>query len=96
MDSFENVKETQLPSRESFYSKLNKTHISDRDYTQAKKVWEKVISRILENIMICILKLIYCYWLMCLKLLEQSVIIKIMDLTPFTITQPGVWLGVLC
>ena len=41
MDSFEKFKETQLPSRESFHGKLNKTHISDRDYTQAKKVWEK-------------------------------------------------------
>ena len=41
MDSFEKFKETQLPSRDSFYNKLNKTHISDRDYTQAKKVWEK-------------------------------------------------------
>ena len=41
MDSFEKFKETQLPSRESFYGKMNKTHISNRDYTQAKKVWEK-------------------------------------------------------
>ena len=41
MDSFERFTETQLPSRESFYGKLNKTHISDRDYTQAKRVWEK-------------------------------------------------------
>ena len=30
MDSFEKFKETQLPSRESFHGKLNKTHISDR------------------------------------------------------------------
>ena len=41
MNSFEKFKETQLPSRESFYGKLNKTHISDRDYTQAIKVWKK-------------------------------------------------------
>ena len=41
MDSFEKLKETQLPSRETFYSKLNKTHISDRNYTQAKQDWEK-------------------------------------------------------
>ena len=41
MDSVEKFKETQVPSRESFYGKLNKTHISERDYTQAKKVWEK-------------------------------------------------------
>ena len=41
MDSFERFKQTQLPSSESFYRKLNKTHISDRDYTQAKKFWEK-------------------------------------------------------
>ena len=37
MNSFERIKETQLPSRESFYGKLNNTHISDEDYTQAKK-----------------------------------------------------------
>ena len=41
MDSFEKFKETQLPSRESVDSKLNKTHISNSDYAQAKKVWEK-------------------------------------------------------
>ena len=31
MDSFKKFKETQLPSKESFYSKLNKTNISNRD-----------------------------------------------------------------
>ena len=72
MDSFERFKGSQLPSRESFCSKLNNTHISDRDYAQAKKVWEKFNRKNLgeyHNI-ICILKLMYCYWLMCLKLLE--------------------------
>ena len=39
MDSFEIFKETQLPPKQEFYSKLNNTHINDAEYEQAQKVW---------------------------------------------------------
>uniref|UniRef100_UPI00358F9C4F uncharacterized protein n=1 Tax=Myxine glutinosa TaxID=7769 RepID=UPI00358F9C4F len=41
MDSFERFNETQLPSKENFYNKLNNSHISDKDYVHAQNVWEK-------------------------------------------------------
>ena len=39
MDSLEGFKETKLPPKEAFYSKLNNEGISDKDYTHAQKVW---------------------------------------------------------
>ena len=40
MDSLERFKETKLPPKEVFYSKLNNEDISDEDYAHAQKVWE--------------------------------------------------------
>ena len=40
MDSWERFEETQLPEKETFYSKLTDENISDGDYEHAKKVWE--------------------------------------------------------
>ena len=40
IDSFEKLKETKLPSKEKFYSRLDEKDISDEDYTHAQKVWE--------------------------------------------------------
>ena len=40
MDSLEKLKETELPPKEAFYSRLNDEGISDEDYTHARKVWE--------------------------------------------------------
>ena len=37
MDTPEKLKETQLPSKEAFYSRLNDEGISDENYTHAKK-----------------------------------------------------------
>ena len=39
MDSLERLKETKLPPKEAFYSKLNNEDISDEDYAHAQKVW---------------------------------------------------------
>ena len=39
MDTPEKLKETKLPPREAFYSKLNNENISDEDYAHAQKVW---------------------------------------------------------
>ena len=41
MNSPEKLKETQLPPREAFYSRLNDEGISVEDYEHARKVWEK-------------------------------------------------------
>ena len=40
MDSWERFKEESLPDKESFYSELNKEHITDEDYAHAQKVWD--------------------------------------------------------
>ena len=39
MTSWDKFKETQLPVKESFYSKLNMSDISDEDYKHDQKVW---------------------------------------------------------
>ena len=39
IDSFEKFNKTELPAKEEFYSILNNEHISDEDYSHAKKVW---------------------------------------------------------
>ena len=41
MDSLERFKETTLPPKEAFYSRLTEENISDEDYTHAEKVWKE-------------------------------------------------------
>ena len=45
----EKLKETQLPPREAFYSRLNDEGISVEDYTHARKVWETFEMENLED-----------------------------------------------
>ena len=40
MDSLEKLKETALPPKEAFYSRLNDGSISDEDYAHAQNVWK--------------------------------------------------------
>ena len=40
MDSPEKLKETELPPKEAFYSRLNDEGISDEDYEHTRKVWK--------------------------------------------------------
>ena len=40
MDSLEKLKETALPPKEAFYSRLNNGGISDEDYAHAQNVWK--------------------------------------------------------
>ena len=49
MDSPERLKETQLPPKEAFYSRLNDEGISDEDYAHAQKVWETFEMKNLED-----------------------------------------------
>ena len=41
LDDIKKFNNTELPPKESFYSKLLDSHISVEDYTHAKTVWEK-------------------------------------------------------
>ena len=49
MDTREKLKETKLPPKEAFYSKLNNEGISDEDYTHARKVWKTFEMKTLED-----------------------------------------------
>ena len=40
MDLPKKLKETKLPPKEAFYSRLNDEGISDEDYEHSRKVWE--------------------------------------------------------
>ena len=41
VDCIDKLSETQLPTKESFFSKLNDEGISDKDYLHSQKVWEE-------------------------------------------------------
>ena len=41
MDDFDKFKETTLPSKKAFYSKLNMSGVSNQDYEHARRVWSK-------------------------------------------------------
>ena len=39
MSNFDKFNETQLPTKDEFYSQMNKTHITDEEYSHAQNVW---------------------------------------------------------
>ena len=41
MSEWEKFKETKLPPKEAFYSKLNVPGVSEGDYEQARSVWKE-------------------------------------------------------
>ena len=43
MDNWNRFNENALSSKEEFYSNLNMSNISDKDYEHAKKVWNRLI-----------------------------------------------------
>ena len=49
MDSPKKLKETQLPLKEAFYSRLNDEGISDENYAIAQKVWKTFEMKNLED-----------------------------------------------
>ena len=49
MTSWDKFKETQLPAKESFHSKLYMSGISDKDYEHAQKVWSVLDMKNLEE-----------------------------------------------
>ena len=61
MDSFEKFNQTELPTKDQFYSILNDQHITDDEYDHAKKVgrplrlrqWVNTMTYILEAMCSC-------------------------------------------
>ena len=49
MDSLEKLKETKLPPKEAFYSRLSDEGTSDENYAHARKVWETFEMKNLED-----------------------------------------------
>ena len=49
MDSPEKLKETKLPPKKAFYSRLNDVGINDENYVHARKVWETFEMKKLED-----------------------------------------------
>ena len=41
MTDFEKLNASELPPKKAFYSKLNDSKISDKDYKHAQKVWRE-------------------------------------------------------
>ena len=41
MDDWDKFKETKLPHKELFYSKLNMTGVREEDYEHANRVWKE-------------------------------------------------------
>ena len=51
MTDWDKFKETKLPPREAFYSKLNMTGVSEEDYEHANRVWTQRFGRIPRSIL---------------------------------------------
>ena len=50
LDSSERFEETELPPKDTFYSKLNMKGISDKDYEHAQSVWDSMKEKNLEAV----------------------------------------------
>ncbi|GET54115.1 hypothetical protein RIR_jg31686.t2 [Rhizophagus irregularis DAOM 181602=DAOM 197198] len=49
MDDWKKFEKTSLPPKGAFYSKLNETHISDKEYEYAQYVWKKVGCKTMQD-----------------------------------------------
>ncbi|GBC44997.2 uncharacterized protein LOC114537920 [Rhizophagus irregularis DAOM 181602=DAOM 197198] len=49
MDDWKKFEKTSLPPKGAFYSKLNETHISDKEYEYAQYVWEKAGCKTMQD-----------------------------------------------
>ncbi|GET63510.1 hypothetical protein RIR_jg28804.t2 [Rhizophagus irregularis DAOM 181602=DAOM 197198] len=49
MDNWKKFEKTSLPPKGAFYSKLNETHISDKEYEYAQYVWEKAGCKTMQD-----------------------------------------------
>ena len=88
MDSFEKFDQTELPTKELFYSVLNDQHITNEEYNQCKEsLW--------VNTMTCTLRVMYFYQLTCSKASERPVC-NIINEIHATILQALVLDGMQC
>ena len=71
MDSFEKFDQTELPTREQFYSILNDQHITNDEYNHAKKVWKVFNIKTMGDTMTYILRVTFFCWPMCSKASER-------------------------
>ena len=53
MNDWDKYKETKLPPKEVFYSKLNITGLREEDYEHATRVWKEFGLKIWGNTTIC-------------------------------------------
>ena len=90
MDDWNRFKETALPPKEAFYSKLNMSGVSDQDYEHARRVWREFGIKNLGEYHDLYLKTLSC-WQTYLKLLGKFAKI-IMDWTQPTSIQPQIGL----
>ena len=52
VDSLEKLKEPQLPPHSAFYSWLKKSNITDEEYVECQRAWEREDMRILEDFLV--------------------------------------------
>ena len=48
MDDFSKFKDTTMPDKDKFYSRLSDEHISDEEYTHAQNVWDAFECKIMH------------------------------------------------
>ncbi len=91
MTDFSKLSETSLPPKEAFYSQLNESGISDKDYDHAKKVWSTFNCKTMRDYHDLYLKTD----VLLLASLGKSAK-RPMDWTLSTTTPLPVWLGTPC
>ena len=72
MDCFEKFNQTELPTKEQFYSILNSQHITNVEYDYARKVWKTLNFNMGEYHDLYLKSDCFC-WLMCSKASERPV-----------------------
>jgi len=92
VSSISKFKETKLPPKEEFYSKLNNEDISDEDYQHAINVWNTFKCKTIRDYHDLYKSLMSYFWQMYLKTLEKLVL-NITILTPLITIHLLVWLG---
>ena len=53
MSEWNKFKETKLPPKEAFYSRLNMSEVSSKNYEHARKVWKEFEIKNLGEFPIC-------------------------------------------
>ena len=61
MADWDNFKETKLPPKEAFYSKLNMAGVREEDYEHANRTWKEFGLKDLGNTTIYILRRMLSY-----------------------------------